>query len=227
MWVSFSSWIWPCVQRSDWGLETGVVEMLLWQVPWRPWVQFEHCKSKNLTWPNKESELQIWKEMIFYYIVLKLRFFFSEWTILQPNSKNWKIFLCNAHISFLCCGWKAPLGVGLWMFKSIPWKEIFPFKAEIDWASSWGRDGVYYHEENQCWVPVAQWRLALSILGLINQEMILIKKEAAHQLPTQGISQTGIVNVCIYTSVSSTILLTVSVSVEIENENILVADFIL
>lgn len=57
--------------------------------------------------------------------------------------------------------------------------------------------------------------------------MILIKKEAAHQLPTQGISQTGIVNVCIYTSVSSTILLTVSVSVEIENENILVADFIL
>lgn len=76
MWVSFSSWIWPCVQRSDWGLETGVVEMLLWHVPWRPWVQFEHCKSKNLTWPNKESELQIWKEMIFYYIVLKLRFFF-------------------------------------------------------------------------------------------------------------------------------------------------------
>lgn len=66
--------------------------------------------------------------------------------------------------------------------------------------------------------PRAQRRLALSILGLINQEMILIKKETAHQLPAQGISQTGTVNLFTCTSCSSTFLLTVSVLVERENE---------
>lgn len=63
---------------------------------------------------------------------------------------------------------------------------------------------------------MAQRRLALSILGLINQEMILIKKETAHQLPALGSSRAG--TVC--TSVSSTVLLIVSVPFERENEHI-------
>lgn len=38
-------------------------------------------------------------------------------------------------------------------------------------------------------VPVAQCSLALSALGLINQETTLIKKETAHQLPAQALLQ--------------------------------------
>jgi hypothetical protein len=63
---------------------------------------------------------------------------------------------------------------------------------------------------------VAQRRLALSILGLINQEMSLIKKETAHQLPALGISQTGTMNLGICSSVSSTVLLTMPVPFERE-----------
>lgn len=61
---------------------------------------------------------------------------------------------------------------------------------------------------------MAQRRRALSILGLINQEMILIKKETAHQLPALGISQPRTVDLDICTSVSRTVLLTVSVPFE-------------
>lgn len=44
-------------------------------------------------------------------------------------------------------------------------------------------------------VPVAQWSLTLSVLGLINQEATLIKKETAHQLPAQASFQKETVDI--------------------------------
>lgn len=51
---------------------------------------------------------------------------------------------------------------------------------------------------------MAQWSLVLSVLGLINQEMTLIKKGTAHQLPAQGVLQTGTAELAACTSVYST-----------------------
>lgn len=55
-------------------------------------------------------------------------------------------------------------------------------------------------------VPVAQCSLALSALGLINQETTLIKKETAHQLPAQVLLQKETVDFATYYPGSSTIL---------------------
>lgn len=55
-------------------------------------------------------------------------------------------------------------------------------------------------------VPVAQCSLALSALGLINQEMTIIKKETAHQLPAQAILQKEIGDLAICYPASSNFL---------------------
>lgn len=52
---------------------------------------------------------------------------------------------------------------------------------------------------------MAQCSLALSVLRLINQEMTLIKKETAHQLPSQAILQKETVDLATCSLASSNI----------------------
>lgn len=80
-------------------------------------------------------------------------------------------------------------GIGLQFFQPISVKRLFPIWTENRLSLILGKRWHVVRRWESLFVPVAQCRLALSVLGLINQEATLIKKETAHQLPAQAILQ--------------------------------------
>lgn len=78
-----------------------MAEVFFWHVPWRL------CSSSTTKQKFKpispKSELQIWKQLIFTYIVLKI---ISAWTILKRIFKIGRFPLDSTHTFFPCSSWR-------------------------------------------------------------------------------------------------------------------------